>query len=97
MLIKLYISKYISLQVYIYELTMNGRSEIVSKLKSRRVNLADPDEIDVCSDVSILIGIDNYFKFVYGNEIHKDLFSIPSRVGNLIAGTIYSSCSDYLC
>ena len=40
------------------------------------------------TDISILIGIDNYFEFVHAPRIDDNLFTIESKVGTLIGGTI---------
>ena len=68
---------------------MDGRSRAVKKLKEINLNLADPNEkTDNYSDLSVLIGVDNYFKFVYAQNIIDDLYALPSKLGTLIAGNV---------
>ena len=71
---------------------MNGRSNAVHSLQKRNITLADPNtDRDLYTHVALLIGIDNYYKFVYGQNIMDDLYLIPSKLGNLIAGNVTTS------
>ena len=68
-------------------IVMLGRSDVVKKLKSNGYNLADPtDNSDLYFNVDLLIGVDNYFKFIHAQKIDEDLFMLPSKLGPLIAG-----------
>ena len=70
-------------------LFMNGRSESVRVLSKMNLNLADPTcDTDLYNSVSVLIGVDNYYKFVYAQKIIDDLYLIPSKLGNMIAGNV---------
>ena len=76
-------------------LVMPGRSEVVARLVKHGLDIADPtSNSDICSDLTILLGIDNYFKFVNAEEIQKGLYAIPSKIGTLIAGSIQNTNSN---
>lgn len=76
-------------------ISMIGRSMMAKELLQNGVMLADPTtNCDVYSDLNLLVGIDNYFKFVYAPKLCDDLYGIPSNVGTLIAGTIPSNQSS---
>ena len=72
-------------------LTMPGRDLAVRKLKKLGFTLSDPSESNVFSDLSIILGVDNVFKFLYADEISDSLFTLPSKLGTLIAGNV--SCN----
>ena len=72
-------------------IVMSGIEQEVKKVDFKGMTLADP-EISDFSRLDVLIGVDNYYKFVYGNHISKGLYAIPSNVGSLLAGTI--SCNN---
>ena len=54
----------------------------------RGVKLADSSRGDSCTDLEILVGIDNFFKFVYAQPGTDELFIIPSKVGNILSGNV---------
>ena len=68
---------------------MNGRSEAVKLLKNKNLNLADDnDQFDLYTNIEVLIGVDHYFEFVFAQKAINDLYLIPSKLGNLIAGNV---------
>ena len=69
-------------------ITMLGRAKAVKSLLEQNVKLADSDCKDVCSNLQLIVGIDSIFKFMYGQPVGEELYVIPSRVGNLLAGNI---------
>ena len=78
-------------------LTMSGRSDIVQQLMLRGIALADDSMSDDYSDLSVLIGSDNYHKFMIQRPIINDIYTTDSKVGTLIGGTIpntKSTCSN---
>ena len=76
-------------------ISMPGRDAMVHSLEVKGIHLADNTPGDECTGLSLVIGIDNYFKFVYAQPINDSLFLIPTKIGNLVAGNIScpSSCN----
>ena len=70
------------------KISMPGRDEAIKTLTIRGVQLADDGRGDSGTDLEILVGIDNYFKFVNAQLVTDDLFLIPSRVGNNLSGSV---------
>ena len=69
---------------------MPGRSRVIKNLVNQGFPLADTD---LCNDIlaiSILIGADQYSKFVYSQTV-DDVTLIPSKFGTLISGPIKDS------
>ena len=73
---------------------MPGRKNIVQNLVQQGYALADNSESDDYSDLTILIGTDQMFKFVKFDKIDENLFSIPSEFGLLISGTILNKSDN---
>lgn len=70
-------------------LMMPGRAQTVKKLLDQGYALADKTiDSDNYSDTSLLVGIDNYFSFMYNSQLQDALFAIPSKVGILVAGKV---------
>ena len=70
-------------------ISMTGRSEAVKILKSKNLTLADDnDQFDLYTNVNVLIGVDHFFKFVFAQRVTDDLYLIPSKLGNLVAGNV---------
>ena len=69
--------------------TMNGRSELIKKLKnSQNLDLADDSLGDVINNLELIVGMDNYYKFIDGNKLSDDLYQVSSNLGSIITGTI---------
>ena len=68
-------------------LSMPGRGTIVNNLKQQGIELADDSGEDSFVNLHLIIGVDNYHKFVYSNQVHN-IFAVPSNLGTLIAGTL---------
>lgn len=69
-------------------LSMPGRSMLIGELAKSKLTLADKSISDTYSDMSLIIGVDNYFKFINAPRITGNIYGIDSKVGTLIAGTI---------
>ena len=69
-------------------LSMPGRSKLARSLTQKGIKLADDSDTDQFVNLQLIIGIDNYHKFVQGNEICKDVYSIPSNLGTVIVGKL---------
>ena len=69
-------------------LYMPGRKNIVELLSNKGLKLADNSHSDDYSDLSIIIGVDSYFKFMNNHESIEDIYLLDSKVGKLFAGTI---------
>ena len=75
-------------------ISMSGRSDLVDKLKLKGFILADSSNKEIFSDVEIIIGCDQYYKFVYCQPIMDDIYAIPSRLGSLVVGNISNNCQE---
>ena len=69
-------------------ISMPGRDKCLRSLGLSNSDLADKEYGDCCTNLNVLIGIDNYFKFMYGEQIHENVFVIPSRIGSVLAGSV---------
>jgi len=70
-------------------LVMPGRSAVIEDLTKMGYELADPTvNTDNFSDIQLMIGIDNYGRFTYNQNVKPNVFVIPSKLGNLVGGTI---------
>ena len=67
---------------------------MVDKLKLKGFILADSSNKEIFSDVEIIIGCDQYYKFVYCQPIMDDIYAIPSRLGSLVVGNISNNCQE---
>ena len=64
---------------------MPGRGSIVRDWLRQGHVLAYPTfNTDNFPNIALLIGVDNYAAFMYGNNVNKSLFVIPTKVGNLL-------------
>ena len=70
---------------------MPGRSTLVKSLKHKGHQLADDTSNNFCDDLSMLIGLDNYYKFVKGEKLTGNIYKIPSNLGTIVAGTLPGS------
>ena len=68
--------------------SMPGFQEAVRLIKAKGMVPADPANTSVFSDVSILIGADEYYSFVYDENKIADFHVIPSKLGHLISGRL---------
>ena len=75
-------------------ISMSGRSDLVDKLKLKGFILADSSNKEIFSDVEIIIGCDQYYKFVYCQPIMDDIYAVPSRLGSLVVGNISNNCQE---
>ena len=77
-------------------LEMPGRSKIVENLSSQGYQLADPSNENRTVDLTLLIGVDNIFKFITGSikNLESNVFGIESKVGMLILGTTQNQPSQ---
>ena len=71
--------------------TMSDRNAIAEKLSSRGINRDDNANSEKYSNMSLIIGVDNYFKFMFNNRVDTNLDPIDSKVGVLIASTSISN------
>ena len=67
---------------------MKGRDSMINSLNESGIALADDVTGDDCSNLGMIMGIDSYFKFVYAQSVRENVYTIPSKLGNLIAGTV---------
>ena len=67
---------------------MNGVREKLRSIKLGGITLADPNVSDYAR-LDVLIGVDNFFKFVHGKRVHDSLYAIPSNVGDLLIGSFH--------
>ena len=72
-------------------IVMSGRKHVVEQLSQSHRNLADSSLYDRIECLHVLIGMDNFFKFLYGTRIKDDLFELPSKLGTIVLGTFASS------
>ena len=87
-------SEIINIDVQVLEhlpsvITMHGRKLTIDELKSMGISLAD-DSGEDRPRLHMIIGMDHLYKFIYGQRVKDSLYVIPSKVGNLIAGTVPS-------
>ena len=68
-------------------LHMAGRDEIVNSLTKVGITLADPSKNEDYK-LSILIGIDSMFKFLDAHTISDSIYSVLSKLGMLISGSV---------
>ena len=54
---------------------MPGRSSMIEKIKRKIVNMADISNRDVTC-LELIIGVDNYHKFVDGDKISEDIYTV---------------------
>lgn len=69
-------------------ISMPGRDQFLCSLDFAALGPADCELGDVCTNLNLLIGIDNYFKCIYAPKITDGVFMIQSRIGNILAGSI---------
>ena len=76
-------------------LSMPGRGKFVSSLSNSDLNLADNGIKDTMGSIHLIIGGDSYHKFVPGNRVKDNVFSIDSNLGKILIGTIPNpDCSN---
>ena len=74
---------------------MPGRNALTNKLIIDGINLADISKGDECQNLEIIVGIDNMFKFMLAQSVSDSMYILPSKLWNLVAGTIpYANGSD---
>ena len=69
-------------------LSMPGRGNLVKKLLIKGITLADDDKTGNYTDLYVIIGIDNYYKFVKSSPISEQVHTIDSNLGTILTGTI---------
>ena len=50
--------------------------------------LADISEGDICNDLEIILGIDYIFKFLLAQNVADNVCLLPSKLGNVVVGTV---------
>ena len=68
--------------------SMPGRSKFVGNLVNNGIKLADPTMNSDFVDISILIGADQYYNYVYNDNKLGDVSMIPSKFGLLMSGPL---------
>jgi hypothetical protein len=71
---------------------MTGRSEVVNKLKSKGILLADPTvDSDTVNDIGMLVGVDYFFSLLGASPSENGLYTMPSRIGTIIGGPLINN------
>ena len=67
------------------KISMPGRSNLVQSLELPGTFFARGIQNDCIQNLGLLVGVDNYFKFVKAQNLTDTVYLIPSVFGNLIA------------
>ena len=69
--------------------SMPGRCDAIRQLKLEGYQLADScEDFDTLDDISILIGANQFYNFIYGQSTSTSLYYMPSKLGTLLSGII---------
>ena len=64
-------------------INMTGLEQATQELKQIGIKLAEPNPQDYVSDISLLIGSDQYFKFITGSQTYRNINTLTSKLGNI--------------
>ena len=68
--------------------SMTSRQNVIDNLYTRGIIPSESSINDECIKLSLLIGMDNFFKIIHGEKLTDNIYAFPSKIGPIIAGTV---------